>query len=500
VPKENVPYLKKHAVRFLLLTCGFLCIFFYVNCYSDAYTDDAFIQLKYADTLLKYGNWGFFPDHVANTATSPLNVVLMALFGFFTRSILDASVLLTALEFLLIFLLLYWISKRLFGNLYFSLFAWVAFATNPLLLSTLGLESVLYLLLLLASYCLFLYERWSLLSVMLGLLTLARADGILLFLILISAARISWKSRLQCAMCYVLVLLPWHLYSWVHLGSLVPDTLFLKMSQGTWGRGITFTRGLGFYYIPAFPIATLSSFALILFGFFALRSSHYQVRRFLLLVAAYGLVHFVAYSILGVPPYHWYYVHLMISCVLIGALGMACVVRRRNLYWTAAIPAVALFLLIRQDGFPLQVAPIHTNWATTAQYREIGLWLRDNTEPSATFKLIGEIGTLSYYSERYLINKFSNRNAITDLVNKRLKESGFHNWVMRANFYWRRRDTPFAARSYDLVHQPFGRPPRDALKVWHTSTYWGPDGKMYLRKSRDLNSVQSGIFSQKDQE
>ncbi len=482
---ERVIFLKKQALPFFLFCCALAGIFSYLLSYSDAYTDDAFIQLKYADTLLKYGNWGFFPDHITNTATSPLNVILMALFGVFTRSILDASILLTSFEFLLIFVVLRSISKKLFDNSYFALIAWIAFATNPLLLSTLGLESVLYLLFLLSCYCLFLHERWLLLSVTLGLLTLTRADGFLLFLILVPAVRGEWKIRMRCALCYVLVLLPWHLFSWIHLGSFFPDTLFLKMSQGAWEKGINYTRGLGFYYIPAFPIATISSFALLPFGLFALRSSNHQLRKFLLLTGAYGLLHFSAYSILGVPPYHWYYVHQMIACVLIGSVGIACVIRRRNLYWTAAIPAIGLALLIHQGGFPFREAPIHTNWATTAQYREIGLWLRNHTESSITFKLVGEIGTLSYYSERYLINNFSSRDLISNLIRKRFQQEGISGWLLRVNFYWRRPDTPFAPRSYDLVHQPFGRPPPDALQVWRTSTYWGPNGKMSLRNPRD---------------
>ena len=60
----------------LLLFVGFL--YFYLHLFQNALIDDAFITLTYVRNLVQNGTWGFFPGHTANTATSPLNVILLA--------------------------------------------------------------------------------------------------------------------------------------------------------------------------------------------------------------------------------------------------------------------------------------------------------------------------------------------------------------------------------------------------------------------------------------
>lgn len=43
-----------------------------------ALIDDAYITLDYARTLARHGQWALEPGHQANTATSPLNVLVLA--------------------------------------------------------------------------------------------------------------------------------------------------------------------------------------------------------------------------------------------------------------------------------------------------------------------------------------------------------------------------------------------------------------------------------------
>ena len=44
----------------------------------QALIDDAYITLDYARSLAQHGQWALVPGHPANTATSPLNVLLLA--------------------------------------------------------------------------------------------------------------------------------------------------------------------------------------------------------------------------------------------------------------------------------------------------------------------------------------------------------------------------------------------------------------------------------------
>src|SRR5262249_34337045 len=81
-------------------------LFFYLSLFRDALIDDAFITLRYVKTLVTDGTWGFFPGYVSNTATSPLNVLLLSGVSMVTRSPVDAVIWLTLIELLVLALLL----------------------------------------------------------------------------------------------------------------------------------------------------------------------------------------------------------------------------------------------------------------------------------------------------------------------------------------------------------------------------------------------------------
>jgi hypothetical protein len=72
----------------------------YLLLFRDALIDDAFITLSYVRSLMTSATWGFYPGHVSNTATSPLNVTLLTLVSLVVRDPVAAVFVLTWLEFL----------------------------------------------------------------------------------------------------------------------------------------------------------------------------------------------------------------------------------------------------------------------------------------------------------------------------------------------------------------------------------------------------------------
>jgi len=78
----------KHAVLPLLV----IVLYFYLNLFANALTDDAFITLRYVKTLLNTGTWGFLPGYTTNAVTSPLNVFLLALAGVFLGPTVNAVI------------------------------------------------------------------------------------------------------------------------------------------------------------------------------------------------------------------------------------------------------------------------------------------------------------------------------------------------------------------------------------------------------------------------
>src|SRR4029077_5786107 len=98
----------------------------------------------------------------------------------------------------------------------------------------------------------------------------------------------------------------------------------------------------------------------------------------------------------------------------------------------------------------------------------------------------GEIGTLAFYSERRLVNYFSDRNEVTPPGSgKDGRLSGIPlvdplvRGALSLNFFWRRELERLPPPDYALVLPP-GRQTRpegpDVLMTWHTASRWMPGG------------------------
>jgi hypothetical protein len=471
-----------------------LVIHRYVAVFKDSLIDDAFIQLQYAQTLATSGTWGFFGDRLTNTATSPLNVVLSALAGLIAPSMVDAVVWLTALEMLAILIFLLLAGRTLFDSYAFGAIAFVACVANPLVVSTIGLEGVLFITSISAAMYFFAAGRWSALAVGLALLTLTRADGALLFAVFLVALPVSLEKKGRFVLIYALTLAPWYAYSWIHLGSLLPDTLKIKVFQRAFAAWGPYPHG-PLLYLRAFPIATLFSVAMLPFGVFLFTTSNRSARRVAAIIAAFAALHFIAYSAISVPPYHWYYVNQVVACALIGSLGLAALIQRQFSRTGAgraialagmAIPAFGIVAATYPDSLRTVEMPIHSNWATHEMYKQMGLWIRDHTDPASTILCVGEIGTVAFYSQRYLINEFSDMNLITESI----ASSSFRNKplvgsLLGLNYYWRRMQPPLAPPQYRLQAARVDSSVKDgaapgSLMSWDVSTrfvQWSTPGR-----------------------
>jgi hypothetical protein len=472
-----------------------LAIHRYVAIFKDSLIDDAFIQLQYAQTLAMSGTWGFFRDRLTNTATSPLNVVLSALAGLIAPSMVDAIVWLTALEMLAILIFFLLAARKLFDGYAFGAIAFVACVGNPLVVSTIGLEGVLFITWISAAIYFFAAGRWSALAVCLALLTLTRADGVLLFAIFLVALPVSLERRGRFVLVYALTLAPWYTYSWIHLGSLLPDTLKIKVFQRAFAAWGPYPHG-PLLYLRAFPVATLFSIVMLVFGAFLLTTAHRSARRVAAIIGAFAALHFIAYSAISVPPYHWYYVNQVVACALIGSLGLAALIQHRFSRTNAgtaimlagmAIPVVGIVAVTYPDSLRTVEMPIHSNWATHEMYKRMGLWIRDHTDPASTILCVGEIGTVAFYSERYLINEFSDMNLITEsIANSSFRGKPIVGPLLGLNYYWRRTLPPLAPPQYRLQAARVDAAMKDgpaapgSLMSWDVSTrfvQWSTPGR-----------------------
>ena len=479
--------LSAHAdlLALLLFTCF---LYFYLRLFSSALIDDAFITLDYVRNILRSGTWGFFPGHVANTATSPLNVILLTITSLLSRNIVESPLWLALCCFVAMAIVLDRLSLRLFGLKRFGRLATLALLLNPLLMSTLGLESILFTTFLVISlYCL-VAGKWRSLAFVLGMLSLTRADG-LLFAVVIMFVLPTTKIRLQSMGVLFLSILPWYLFSWLYLGSLVPDSLIIRTIQTSW-QGSTFGNGI-LMYLRKYPAETILSFA-YLPVLPAYLSGQVRDSRVLKVLLGLGLLHYLAYSALAVPPFHWYYVPEAAIIILFASFALGMLFQStRSVRWQRRaaeamlataflVPALGTLQLLARGGFRLAEMPIHSNLATQEQYREVGLWLKDNVHGKSVH-IEGEIGTLAYYCDCLLLDEFSDRRWLTDGVQTVIAGHGPRAALYGLNFMFLREDAGFEPYSYLLTV----RGDRESLsyphvKAWETSTKWTPQAWILL--------------------
>lgn len=400
--------------------------------------DDAYIALCYARTLVEHGDWGVFPGSPTNTATSPLNVLLLAALGGPTDFYPQAARLLAALSFTLAGGCVGVVCRRRLGVSWMGAATVVLLACNPLLLSTLGLESPLTVGLLALVVFGLAEGRSVLLGAALGLAILARPDAVLLVPPVVWLGRdrgLRW-SRVSLAAGAVLV--PWHLLAWTSLGGLIPDTYFLKTAQ-QWGDDLGFVDGIVLYG-GRDPLAVGASLVAAPFALLALRAPS-DVRVGAALSVAFAVLTFAAYAVLDPPPYHWYFAPQVAGLTIASCLGLA-VVTRRTTAWLPAVALVAPLLLVgllvqdsREDG--VREPPIHSNFGVEASYRELAARLADLVPEGTPIHSCAELGTLCFLSRRHLVDEFSDAARTSEVIRRTSDGSLFAESLRQIVHTWR---------------------------------------------------------------
>jgi len=463
---------------------GFLL--FYFSLFRDALIDDAFITFQYSRNLANHGHWGMIEGAISNTATSPLNTIITALAFLILRPGVHAALVLAAVEAWLICFLLNRISMRLFANRFFFVISAAAILGNPLLISTLGLESLLFALLIVVSVHAMIADRPVALGAAIGLLSLARPDGCILLPVCLVFLK-GWRSKALVLTACAAVVIPWLLYSWIHLGSLAPDTLFIKRSQESWEHW-TFANGVRMYFI-VFPVATALSLLPGIGVFFLSVSRNRQVWLVARVVFLFGVLHYLAYALLGVPPYHWYYAPEAACICLLGALGIASLRASRRVgksrftqgAFYGIVPVLAAGIVChfaaRGEWF-IKESPIQTNWAAHNDYQAMGLWMKENLPEECQIELQGEIGTLIFYSERALIDEFSDRARVAPMIVCRRALGGPKGFLYRQNFRHLESDLEAKPVTHFLIAAPSVTvvPGASLLKEWQITSARFPKG------------------------
>jgi hypothetical protein len=366
--------------------------------------DDPFITYRYADNLRAGLGFVYNPGERVLSTTTPLFALLLALVGTVWNDLPTLANLIGALSLSAGGLCL-WDLSRSWRTPAVGWAGLLLYPTFPLVVSTLGSETPLYLALCLGVIAAYARERYGLVAVLSAGAVLARPDGALAPAILAIHFALTRRGTLpwRAIVTFLAITSLWFAFAWVYFGSPLPATLLAKQHQGLMAISQLFAPGLWRVlrgYATPWPYGVEAMLAIL--GLFGLL----QWARPWILLLAWTTAYFVAYSFLGVTSYFWYYAPLAPGAVVTVGLGLEAVARLLSRIsrcrWPAAVPAVLVALLaLAQVGGLDQMRGRPDQ--RVAVYRAIGQWLADNTAPGSTVGSL-EVGIIGFYAHRPMID------------------------------------------------------------------------------------------------
>ncbi len=390
--------------------------------------DDAYITYRYAKNILDGAGFVYNPGEAVLGTTTPLYTLLLVMIGFVTRS--DAfpliSPLVNALADGLGTPLLYVIGRRMLNHrLPASIlgFLW-AISPRSVTFAIGGMETSVYITLMLATFVSYLERRYRLAALLAALSTLTRPDaliwiGPLGLAIMIDlwysrqtqppAKRLPWLEGL----IYVAVLAPWVIFASITFGNPLPHSIAAKSVA----YHLPPTQGLvAFMQQYAIPFEEFSAFGQTgaLIGFIvylpltALGSLYlyHADRRFLPILIfpwTYALVFIVANPLI----FRWYTAPPIVIYTLLIIAGVWGLVGRiasvRGACWALAATGIVWTALslnewkIHPDHGLDRPAPDMAWYQLELLYQQAAISLRPLVKKN-TVIAAGDIGALGWYS------------------------------------------------------------------------------------------------------
>ncbi len=389
---------------YLVVVSGILYILF-----AHAAYDDPFITYRYAENLANGKGFVYNPGLRIQSTTTPLFTLVLAAISLAWQDLPRLANLFGALSISMGGLFIWDLSRAYKA----PLVGWAGlllYPTFPLLVSTLGSETPLYLAFCLGAFACYARKMYNLTGLLCALAVLTRPDGALIPLLLavdylLHAHRsIPWKA----IAIFLGLTLTWFLIAWGYFGSPIPVTLAAKQHQGSMGISQRFAVGLLTVLRPYaqqwyFWLASVLALLGVLWSLWRARAWT--------LILIWTVIYFAAYSVLGVSRYFWYYAPLVPGFVITAGLGCEALswafglgrripLRGLNLAQLLSI-ALLLALMVGQCVSIWRMS--HRLDSRIGIYRAVGEWLRTNTPPEA---LVGtlEAGAIGYYSDRPLVD------------------------------------------------------------------------------------------------
>ncbi len=300
--------------------------FIYFLFHSYVFLDDVFIYLRVARNIADGFGPVLNPGDMHFSVTSPLWVFLLGglhkLFSNIDLIFLSKIVFLLILSSSSYFAFL--LMRRYIGT--WAILVPIPLFFNYITLTTIGGEiALVYLGIFGILWAYYETKNFILTGVFGGIAYLARAELVLIFVILAIHYIITWKKEKrnfkemlknikQFSIPFFVIVFIWHFYYYIQFHALFPNTLNTKVIQGNSGKWELYWRFSRFH-----TLAGLSNKSYL--AFFLLFGIGYY-RTISLSIAGYTFLHYYGYKLLNVPDYHWYYYDFYILTSLFTVFGI----------------------------------------------------------------------------------------------------------------------------------------------------------------------------------
>ncbi len=419
--------------------------------------DDPYILLRYAENFATGKGWSFNPaSQTENAVTSGLFVLILAAGRRLGAHVVPLA---NALYFVTTWLMAVatGLTLRRLGRSVGGLIAACILAVSPALTAFWGMESSLYLCLLAcAAYSA--AARWPTWAtgLLLGLLVLARPDGlivgsllVLVFFVLDPVRRASLRDLAALITGAAVPLVGWAIFAVTEFGSVLPSTLEAKRAQADsgWWPGFLSKTGVdsiislsgGRFFFALLGVAAAVGLVAAVRGRSGWQLGVTLAAAALAIVTIYGVV-------IRTPDYPWYYALPVYSLLVLAALGLDVGVTR---VWAKPRPQFAAGIAVAAIVTVFGLSAVVSGPADFRdEYTYVGEWLRRNTAEDATVASL-EVGKIGWFSQREMVDYLG---LLDSDANRHVRAGDFSWWAEHYQpDYW--------VTQGDSVDEDFARSP-----------------------------------------
>jgi hypothetical protein len=392
--------MKKVDYSALLLIGPILIALYFGYVWREYQLDDALIYLRYIKNVQEGYGLVYNPGERFNGLTSPFFTFVILLGSFVVENLQWLSVA-TSVGFLV---LTAYLSAKLFTRSHFgellTMFSIVAFGY---FYSTIGMETLLFLLLIVLS--LYLYKIDSdYVVISLALLVITRSEGIFLAAPICIDYLIRHKKlpKLSYLIVGLMLFASPFIFNKLYYGDFLAVTGSAKIGQGKsgfWGYGWIFFQAdhlFGFFsgkrYIAGALVILAALGALL----------QYKNRLAMIALVFIGLL-LGFYGLLNIPSYHWYYAPFFLFSLIFASLAIEWLMLKSWHSQGIALKGFSVFALVLLIGFYFKNTMPWKSGFTNQAYIQMGKWLKTSTPENSSVAMV-EVGTVGWYADRRIID------------------------------------------------------------------------------------------------